>query len=223
MKDLKAHYNQVIISVAEDEVLLEKQNQFAIDTSWSPENHVKCMGTIVSVPPHLKGFEFEGINTNFNPGDECVFHYTITSDQDNSYFLGNEEGLNYYRCELFSIFCTRPDKETPWNMVGGWVLCDTHFEQDRVEVEVNGAIVKVVMSKTVPGLISSADPKRSTRIAELVAIGPNIEGKPKLDLKPGDLVVFRDGMDSEMIIDGKSYLYMRQEELFAKYKPEKNG
>jgi co-chaperonin GroES (HSP10) len=222
MKDLKAHYNQVIISVAENEILLKKKSQFEIDTSWAPENHVKCTGTIVSVPPFKKGFEYEGIKINFNPGDECVFHYTITSDQNDKYLLGNEDGKNYYICQLYNLICTRPSKNDPWNMVAGWVLCDIHFEQDVIEVDVNGAAVKVIMSKTVPGLISNADPQRSTRIAKLVAIGPHVEEEPELDLNVEDLVVFRDGIDSEMIIDGKNYLYMRQEELFAKYKPDKN-
>ena len=219
---IKAIANYVILHIPDEELYRTKASKFDLDVSFNPAAHVKCIGTIVSVPIVQKGPEYESIVIDFEKGDECVFHYMVTSDQDNLYFIGEHDGLKLYKCDLFNIIGTRKKGTKPWNMVGGWVLCMPFYDEEVVKVEVNNSMVPVVMSKKVPGLISNVQPERSTKIAKLVAIGKNERDMPVLDTKPGDLVVFREGIDSEMIIDGKSYIYMRQEELYAKYKPEKS-
>lgn len=219
---IKAVCNYVILHIPDEDLYRKKAGRFDVDVSFNPAAHVKCIGTIVSIPYKQEGYESENIVINFKEGEECLFHYMVTSDQDNLYFIGEFDGMKLYKCDLFNLLATREKGTKEWNMVGGWVLCTGFYDDEVVEVEVNKSKVKVVMSKKVPGLISNVQPERSTKIARLVSIGPNERDMPVLDVEPGDLVVFRDGIDSEMIIDGKTYIYMRQEELYAKYKPEKS-
>lgn len=222
MKELiKGVCNFVFIHVPDKEKYLKPDNKFELDTSYEYWNHIKGIGRIVGIPQKTIGWENEGIQINFEAGDECLFHYLVISSEHNTNFVGNFDGMDVYKCPLHHLLATRQhglSGISTWNMVGGWILCDLEYEDKPVVVEVDGKEVPVIMSKKVPGLIANANPRKSTRIARLVAIGPPLKGVQKIDVEVGDLVVFREGMNSELQLEGKTYLYMRQEELFAKYK-----
>ncbi len=226
MKELiKGVSNTVFVHVSEEEKFIDKKSDFIIDTSWDAAQHVKGVGIIVGIPQVVTGFECEGIQIDFDLGDECIFHYNMISDENNNYYVGKFDGYDVYRCELFNLICTRKKKEDrrsdPWTMVGGWVLCDPHFEQETTRISYIDPLYKntheldAIVSPS--GIIESVDVKPSTKTAKLINIGKKIDGFFDLDVKAGDLVIFMKEMDSQIIIDGRMYYYMRQEELFAKY------
>ena len=221
---IKGVYNQVFIHVPKEEQYIEKQGRFDVDVSYDPAQHVKGVGHIVGIPSKVGGTECEGITVNFDIGDECIFHYTVISDQNDNFYVGEYDEKDIYRCELFNLIATRKEGDSTWNMIGGWVFCDPYFEQKTRRIKYTDPIFKnehtvnAVIADS--GIITSVDPKASTRIAKLISIGPNVEGFPELDVEPGELVIFRQGMDSKMVVDGREVFFMRQEELLAKYTPE---
>lgn len=224
---VKGNVNEVLIHVPEDKKYFKKRSQFVIDTTYDPAQHVQGIGEVVGVPKKFYGHEHENLHQELEIGDIVLFHHNVIADDDqpglppdNPSFIGNFDGKDVYRCPYFNVYAKKKNQEDPWTMIGGWVLCDEYFEGRIETFEYIDPLSKVKNSIRVEvaesGLIAQANPGRSTRIAKLVNIGKPCKGYPTLDVAPGDLVVFRPGMDSWVEIQGKIYLIMRQEELYAK-------
>lgn len=217
MKELvKGMFNKVFIHVSEDQKYITKRSGFEIDVNWKPEQHVKGLGIVAGVP--IKGTTPGNaeVAIEFEVGDEVMFHYDVISDEENDKYLGQIEGKDVYLCDLLHMYCFRNSSNDPWRMIGGWVLCDEHYEQDveMIDIDGKGNMAAAIVTKS--GLVAEVNVKRSTKIAKLINIGTPEIGVLPLDVKVGDLVVFKHDMDSEIEIEGKKYLIMRQEELMAK-------
>lgn len=220
----EAGHNKIIVKIPKDNLYDDKQSGFLIDTSYNPAIHVKGEGLVEAVTYHkLYGHENEGIRPDIKVGDRVVFHYGIVNDgsnQDhNPHFLGNDDHYSYYMAEYHQVFMARSNNDEYWRMIGGWVLCDEHYENPVREYEytdpLSGAPVKTRITLTSSGLVSEANVQRSSRIAKIHNIGPHRTTRTDLGLKKGDLVLFRRNLDGEIKVGRNRYILLQQHELLA--------
>ena len=85
--------------------------------------------------------------------------------------------------------------------------------QDRV-------VVKLVEAEetTKGGIILTAAAKEKPQVAEVVAVGPGIpEGENKIimEVKVGDVVIYGKYAGTEVSLEGKNYLIMKQSDILA--------
>lgn len=69
--------------------------------------------------------------------------------------------------------------------------------------------------KTQGGIILSGQAKEQPQVAEIVAAGPGTKDE-KMELAPGDKVIFSKYAGTEVKYMGEEYLIMKQEEILAK-------
>ncbi|MFT7155262.1 MAG: co-chaperonin GroES (HSP10) [Parvicella sp.] len=216
METIKGLYNKVFLHVSDDQKYITERSGLEINVDWKPEQHVKGLGVIVGIPVRGTTPGNSTVAIEFKVGYEVMFHYNVISDEHNGSYAGMFGMKETYICDLLNLYCYREDANSPWKMIGGWVLCDEHYEQEveMIDVDGKGSMAAAILTKS--GLVASVNIKRSTKIAKLVNIGTPETDRLPLDVVPGDLVVFKHDMDSEIEIDGRTYLMMRQEELMAK-------
>lgn len=86
--------------------------------------------------------------------------------------------------------------------------------QDRILVE------RVEEEETVGGIIIPDTAKEKPQKGKIIEVGPgrkDEDGKPiPLDVKKGDMVLFNKYAGTEIKIEGKEYLLMREDDVLAK-------
>lgn len=80
---------------------------------------------------------------------------------------------------------------------------------DRVLVE-----PKAAETKTASGLYIPETAKEKPQEGTVVAVGPGKKDEP-MELSVGDLVIYGKYSGTEISVDGKSYLIMRQSDIMA--------
>lgn len=68
--------------------------------------------------------------------------------------------------------------------------------------------------KTASGIIIPDTAKEKPQKGTVVAVGPGTE-EEKMEVKKGDVVLYGKYSGTEIIIDGKDYLIMKQSDIFA--------
>jgi chaperonin GroES len=72
--------------------------------------------------------------------------------------------------------------------------------------------------KTKSGIVLPSQAKEQPQIAEVVAVGPGglVDGKEvKMEVKPGDKVIFSKYAGTEVKYDGEEYTILRQSDILA--------
>lgn len=80
---------------------------------------------------------------------------------------------------------------------------------DRVVIE-----PKEAEEKTASGIIIPDSAKEKPQKGKIVAAGPGTKDE-KMEVKPGDLVLYGKYAGTEISIDGKDYVIMRQSDILA--------
>jgi chaperonin GroES len=80
---------------------------------------------------------------------------------------------------------------------------------DRVLIEPNAA-----EEKTASGIIIPETAKEKPQKGTVVAVGPGTEDE-KMEVKKGDVVLYGKYSGTELTIEGKDYLIMKQSEILA--------
>ncbi|MEA3311261.1 MAG: co-chaperone GroES [candidate division WOR-3 bacterium] len=85
--------------------------------------------------------------------------------------------------------------------------------QDRILVE------RVEEEETVGGIIIPDTAKEKPQKGKVIEVGPgrkDEKGKPiPLELKPGDVILFNKYAGTEIKVEGKEYLLMREDDIMA--------
>jgi len=80
-------------------------------------------------------------------------------------------------------------------------------------------VIKLVEAeeKTKGGIILTGSAKEKPEIAEVIAVGPGVEGdKPvKMVVKPGDKVIFSPYGGTEVKYKGEEYKVLKQDNIYA--------
>ena len=72
--------------------------------------------------------------------------------------------------------------------------------------------------KTKSGIILAGNAKEKPQEAEVIAVGPGgmVDGKEvKMEVKPGDKVIYSKYAGTEVKIDGTEYIIVRQNDILA--------
>ncbi len=80
---------------------------------------------------------------------------------------------------------------------------------DRVLIE-----PKAAEEKTASGIIIPETAKEKPQKGTVIAVGPGTE-EEKMEVKKGDIVLYGKYSGTELSIDGKDYLIMKQSEILA--------
>jgi chaperonin GroES len=80
---------------------------------------------------------------------------------------------------------------------------------DRVLIEPNAA-----EEKTASGIIIPETAKEKPQKGTVIAVGPGTEDE-KMEVKKGDVVLYGKYSGTELTIEGKDYLIMKQSEILA--------
>ncbi len=80
---------------------------------------------------------------------------------------------------------------------------------DRVLVE-----PKEAETKTASGIFIPDTAREKPQQGKVIAVGPGIKDE-KMELKVGDLVLYGKYSGTEITVDGKDYLIMKQSDIFA--------
>jgi chaperonin GroES len=80
---------------------------------------------------------------------------------------------------------------------------------DRVLVE-----PKEAETKTASGIFIPDTAREKPQQGKVVAVGPGIKDE-KMEVKVGDLVLYGKYSGTEITVDGKDYLIMKQSDIFA--------
>lgn len=178
-----------------------------IDPEFNPTHHARIYGRVVAIPAgNIYDFNGNQIHEEVRVGDLVYFHYLTTSDESNCIYG------NYYRVPYCWIFCTiRDGFILP---VGGWTLCDQVVEEKFDEVEVGGAKISAVLSKS--GLVVGLNKKSSVKYATLAHIGKPFVGVDELGIESGDKIILAKNSNFINKIEGIDYYTVRQEDILGK-------
>ena len=72
------------------------------------------------------------------------------------------------------------------------------------------AVREEVKTQTASGLYLPDSSKEKPVLADVVAVGPTVK-----DLKVGDKIIYKEYSTTELKVDGKDYLIMKEEDVLA--------
>lgn len=72
------------------------------------------------------------------------------------------------------------------------------------------AVVEAAATKTASGLYLPDNAKEKSKLAKVVAVGKAVK-----DLKTGDKIVYKEYSTTEIKVDGKEYIILKEEDVLA--------
>jgi co-chaperonin GroES (HSP10) len=159
---------------------------------------------VVAIPEKLE--DWCKIIPDVRVGDKVYFHYNALKEDN---MLPDYQGL--WVIDYDFIFCTVRDGQI--NMIGGRILAEPLFDDDIVEIEVDGFKQKAKLTQS--GLVKELNPSHSLKKAKLASIGKPLIGEPAIPIQVGDVFYYIKNGDFRNEIEGKDYFVMYQEDVLA--------
>jgi chaperonin GroES len=104
------------------------------------------------------------------------------------------------------------------------VLINGKFDKEEIEMKLAPLGDRVVLKKTMAeettksGIVLPGSEKEKPQFAEVVAVGPGgtVDGKEvKMEVKPGDQVVYAKYAGTEVEMDDEKYMIIKQDDILA--------
>lgn len=159
---------------------------------------------VVSIPQELESWC--NVVPEVKEGDRIYFHYNALEEFN---IIPDQQGL--WVIDYTEIFCAVRDGKII--MIGGKILSEALFDEDIQEVEVDGVMTRVRLTKS--GLVSEVNPEHNLRKARLAHIGTPLAGEEPVPIQPGDVFYYVNNADFKNTIEGKEYFVMNQEDIIA--------
>lgn len=127
------------------------------------------------------------------------------------------EGENLFMVEYDMIFCTvrycEKCKKRKIYPIGGKILALPTYDDDVVEMDVNGEKKRVRVSKS--GIITELNVRHSLKSATLAYIGTPLSDASPVPIRVGQTFYYIKNADFINTIEGKDYFVMDQEDILA--------
>jgi len=175
------------------------QNGATVD----PIDFVAITGEVVSAPMAItKRFDYEGyVTTNIQVGDTAIFSYSVVGDSkivDDKVLFKNRlwyNGEEYFLCHIMCLYGVIRNGKII--MLNGFVMAETFSDSK---------IILPASSKKTKGLVHT----------KLMHIGHPKTNRKKIDAKSSDEVYFNPLKAQKYQINGKPFVILKQEQVFAK-------
>ena len=144
-------------------------------------------------------------------GDIAHIHYNSV-DSNSKYGLKDEEGNEIYIIPFWDIMCLERKRGSETHIVPvPWRTVCEHIYADNVkEIDVDGKTRKVIVSAT--GMVVDLDPKPDNQYATVIYSANE-------EWSSGDIIAFSEYADfpnKNAAVQGRSYIYIRKEDILAK-------
>lgn len=199
--------NQKIIVKAED-----MYNYYAkhgnltlyVDPLFKRGHRKVRVADVVAIPDKLE--DWCRIVPDVRVGDRIYFHYNALKEDN---MLPDHKGL--WVIQYDQVFCTVRSGEII--MIAGRILAEPMFDDDVVEIDVNGHKQKAKL--TASGLVKEINPEHSLKKAKLAHIGNPQVGDDPVPIEKGQIFYYIKNGDFKNEIEGKEYFVMYQEDILA--------
>lgn len=183
----------------QDEIKTKSGVKLYQDTTFRPEWHVTTEGEVVAIPERISDqyFETKGIVPDVQVGDKIYFNYLVIGEA-NEVRVGE---TIYYKVDYPAIYAYKRDGVM--NMISGWSFIEPYVENKEEKI---GSII-------LPEYMQIETHKD---MGTIFKIGKPLKHEPDLNLKDGDVVLFRKIGAAEYEVEGKKVYAMKQDCIMAK-------
>lgn len=175
-----------------------------VDPAFKPGQRKVITGEVVDVCDQME--PWNTIAPEVKVGDKLYFHYNSLKEDS---AIPDKKGL--WVIDYDTVFCAVRDGRII--MIGGRILAEAMFDEDIVEIEVDGFNHKAKLTKS--GLVKELDPGHNLTKARLAFIGTPKIGEQPVNIKPGDVFYYINNGDFKNHIEGRDYFVMYQDEILA--------
>lgn len=175
-----------------------------VDPLFKPGQRKVIVGDVYGVCDEM--YPYSKIVNDVKPGDKVYFHYNAINEDA---LIPGHKGL--WLIDYDTVFCAV--REGNIIMIGGRILAESIYDDDIVEIDVDGLKQKAKLTPS--GLVKEINPAYNMHRARLAHIGSPLIGDDPIPINPGDIFYYIKNGDFKNTIEGKEYFVMMQDEILA--------